>query len=94
MDGDDGDERGRQRWEGGVPNGRGPLEEPDNFDCTSHTVGTVDLTVTKTASPVDTTAVSTGGIITYSIVVTNSSGTGTATNIPVRDSFETPRPRW
>jgi len=59
--------------------------EPDNYDCTSHTVTALpDLTITKTASPSETTTVDTGDAITYTLTVSNS-GTGTATNVPIRD---------
>ena len=62
-----------------------PPTEPDNYDCTSHTVTALpDLTITKTASPSEATTVDTGDAITYTLTVSNS-GTGTATNVPIRD---------
>jgi uncharacterized repeat protein (TIGR01451 family)/fimbrial isopeptide formation D2 family protein len=65
-----------------------PSAEPDNFDCTTHTAGAVDLTITKTASPSETTNVATGGTITYTLTVANSaSATVTATNVPIRDTL-------
>ena len=67
-----------------------PTEE-DNFECSVHTVGTVNLTITKTAVPTDGATVGTNGTITYTITVGNSaSATGTATDVAVRDTFETP----
>ena len=59
--------------------------EDDNYDCTRHTVTALpDLTITKTASPSETTVVDTGDTITYTLTVTNS-GAATATNVPIRD---------
>jgi len=63
--------------------------EPDNFDCTGHTVTVQpDLTVTKTASPADGSNVSTGATITYTLTASNSGG-ATATNVPIRDILGT-----
>jgi uncharacterized repeat protein (TIGR01451 family) len=62
-----------------------PATEYDNYDCTSHTVtAPPDLTITKTASPSESTVVDTGDTITYTLTVTNE-GTDTATNVPIRD---------
>lgn len=68
-----------------------PENEPDNYDCTSHTVAALpDLTITKTASPVETTAIDTGDTITYTLTATNSAtATGTATNVPICDTIGT-----
>jgi len=64
-----------------------PSAEPDNYDCTSHTVAALpDLTISKTASPSETATVDTGDTITYTLTVTNG-GTGTATNVPIRDTI-------
>ncbi len=68
-----------------VGEGAAGAAEPDNYDCTRHTVTLLpDLTITKTASPSETTTVDTGDAITYTLTVSNS-GTGTATNVPIRD---------
>ncbi|UCH87279.1 MAG: DUF11 domain-containing protein [Dehalococcoidia bacterium] len=65
-----------------------PPTEPDNYDCTRHGVAMPDLTITKTASPLETTAVSTGSTITYTLTVSNSAAaTGTATNVLIRDTI-------
>jgi len=63
-----------------LPNS-GPADtEPDNFDCTSYAVDNAELTITKTASPVETTAVATGSTITYTLTASNgASAAGTAT---------------
>ena len=66
----------------------GDPTEPDNFDCTSHSVVAPDLTVTKTASPDDGTSVITGGTINYTLTVGNG-GTATASNVPIRDTIGT-----
>jgi uncharacterized repeat protein (TIGR01451 family)/fimbrial isopeptide formation D2 family protein len=59
--------------------------EPDNYDCTAHTVVTLpDLTITKTASPSETTVVATGGTITYTLTASNS-GSAAAASVPIRD---------
>jgi uncharacterized repeat protein (TIGR01451 family) len=72
---------------GEVPGG---TMEPDNFDCTTHTGGAVDLTITKTASPAEGTGAKTGDTITYTLTVSNASGaTATATNVPIRDILGT-----
>jgi uncharacterized repeat protein (TIGR01451 family)/fimbrial isopeptide formation D2 family protein len=64
-----------------------PATEEDNFECTSHTVGALDLTVTKTASPSDGSSVATGGTIVYTITV---SATGAAaSNVAIRDTIGT-----
>jgi fimbrial isopeptide formation D2 family protein len=70
-----------------VGEGAAGAAEPDNYDCTSHTVTPLpDLTITKTASPSETTVVDTGDTITYTLTVTNSaSATATATSVPIRD---------
>ena len=74
----------------GEGTGHLPSVEPDNFDCTSHTAGAVDLTITKTASPIESTTVTTGSTITYALVATNSaSATVTATNVAIRDILGT-----
>jgi uncharacterized repeat protein (TIGR01451 family) len=65
-----------------------PATEPDNFDCTRHGVGMPDLTITKAASPAETTAVNAGDTITYTLTVSNSAvATGTATNVAIRDTI-------
>jgi len=70
-----------------VGEGAAGAAEPDNYDCTRHTVtGLPDLTITKTASPSETTVVDTGDSITYTLTVSNSaSATATATSVPIRD---------
>ena len=51
----------------------------------------VDLVITKSASPADGSNVTQGATITYTLTVSNSAGaTGTATAVPVRDTFESP----
>jgi uncharacterized repeat protein (TIGR01451 family) len=73
----------------GVGEGLGqlPSTEPDNFDCTSHTATALsDLTITKTASPSETTVVDTGDTITYTLTVTNS-GAATATSVDIQDTI-------
>lgn len=69
-----------------LPNS-GPADtEPDNFDCTSYAVDNAELTITKTASPVETTAVATGSTITYTLTASNgASAAGTATDVLIRD---------
>jgi len=70
----------------------GGTADPDNFDCTTHTGGAVDLTITKTASPIESIKVTTGGSITYTLTVANSTSTGataTATNVLIRDILGT-----
>jgi len=58
--------------------------DPDNFDCTRHR--TVDLTITKTASPAETSNVDTGDTITYTLTVRNeSSSSATPSNVTIRD---------
>jgi len=70
--------------------GNAPSVEPDNFDCTTHTAGAADLTITKTASPSESTNVASGGTITYTLTVANSaSATVTATNVAIRDILGT-----
>jgi uncharacterized repeat protein (TIGR01451 family) len=65
-------------------------EEDDNFDCTSHAVANADLTVTKTASPLETTAVAVGSVITYTLTASNDVGAaGTASNVVIRDYIGT-----
>ena len=76
----------------GEGGGNAPEDEPDNFDCTTHTAGAVDLTITKTASPVEGAGAKTGDPITYTLTVSNSTGTGAtvaATNVPIRDILGT-----
>ncbi|MCJ7511321.1 MAG: DUF11 domain-containing protein [Dehalococcoidia bacterium] len=70
----------------------GGTADPDNFDCIYHTGGAVDLTITKTASPIESIKVTTGGSITYTLTVANSTSTGattTATNVLIRDTLGT-----
>ena len=78
---------------GAVGEGSGnlPEDEPDNFDCTTHTGGGLpDLTITKTASPAEATGAKTGDTITYTLTVSNASGaTATATNVLIRDILGT-----
>ena len=65
-----------------------PLTDPDNYDCTEHDVGEaagLNLTLTKSANPLETTAVATGGTITYTITVSASGGT--ASNVVIRDEL-------
>jgi fimbrial isopeptide formation D2 family protein/uncharacterized repeat protein (TIGR01451 family) len=66
-----------------------PANEPDNYDCTSHTVAALpDLTITKTASPAETTAIDTGDTITYTVTVSNpATAASTATNVAIRDTI-------
>jgi uncharacterized repeat protein (TIGR01451 family) len=74
----------------GEGTGNTPSVEPDNFDCTTHTAGAADLTITKTASPSESTNVASGGTITYTLTVANSaSATVTATNVAIRDILGT-----
>jgi uncharacterized repeat protein (TIGR01451 family) len=74
----------------GEGTGHLPSAEADNFDCTTHTAGAADLTITKTASPSESTNVATGGTITYTLTVANSaSATVTATNVAIRDILGT-----
>jgi uncharacterized repeat protein (TIGR01451 family) len=47
-----------------------------------------DLTITKSASPSDGSAVITGGTINYTLTVANSGG-ATASNVPIRDTIGT-----
>ena len=50
------------------------------------TTALLDLVITKTASPAETTTVVTGGTITYTLTVSNTAGaTGTATNVSILD---------
>jgi uncharacterized repeat protein (TIGR01451 family) len=64
----------------------GTTMEPDNFDCTSHDVANAELTITKTASPLETTAVAVGSVITYTLTASNDVGAaGTATDVVIRD---------
>ena len=73
----------------GSDDGDGPTED-DNYDCTSHTVTALpDLSIAKTATPAETTAVKTGDTITYTLTASNASGTGTATNVAIRDILGT-----
>jgi uncharacterized repeat protein (TIGR01451 family) len=68
--------------------GNAPSVEADNFDCTTHTAGAADLTITKTASISESTNVATGATITYTLTVANSaSATVTATNVLIRDTL-------
>jgi uncharacterized repeat protein (TIGR01451 family) len=70
--------------------GNAPSVEADNFDCTTHTAGSADLTITKTASISESTNVASGGTITYTLTVANSaSATVTATNVLIRDTLGT-----
>jgi len=64
-----------------------PATEPDNFDCTSHTVGGLNLSVTKTASPSDGSSVASGGTITYTLTV--SAANAAASNVAIRDTIGT-----
>jgi uncharacterized repeat protein (TIGR01451 family) len=61
--------------------------EQDNFDCTSHSIGGLNLSVSKSASPSDGSSVATGGAITYTITV-SASGTA-ASNVAIRDTIGT-----
>jgi len=64
-----------------------PDDEEDNYDCTSHSVTTLpDLTISKTASPSETTIVDTGDTITYTLTVTNA-GTATAASVEIQDTI-------
>jgi len=72
----------------GEGTGHLPSVEPDNFDCTSHTAGAVDLTITKTAVPAEGTTVPLGSTITYTLTASNA-GSGTAANVPIRDILGT-----
>jgi uncharacterized repeat protein (TIGR01451 family) len=61
--------------------------DPNNYDCTSHSVTALaDLTITKTASPSETTVVDTGDTITYTLTVTNG-GTATAASVDIQDTI-------
>jgi uncharacterized repeat protein (TIGR01451 family) len=68
-----------------------PATEPDNFDCSGHTVtGQPDLTITKASVPVDGSNVSTGATITYTLTASNAAAaTATATNVAIRDYIGT-----
>ena len=71
-----------------VGEGAAGAAEPDNFDCTSHTLGAgLDLTVSKTATPAETAAVATGATITYTLTV--SATGGTASTVLIRDKLGT-----
>jgi hypothetical protein len=59
--------------------------EPDNFDCTTHSVGALNLSVTKTASPTDGSSVATGSPIVYTVTVTAANGA--ASNVAIRDTI-------
>ncbi len=63
----------------------GPNDEPDNFDCTEHTVGSIDLVVTKTANPAEGSVVTSGSTITYQVTV-NKVGAA-ARVVKVQDSL-------
>ena len=65
-----------------------PATEPDNFDCTGHTVTVQpDLTITKASVPVDGSNVSTGATITYTLTASNAAAaTATASNVVIRDT--------
>jgi uncharacterized repeat protein (TIGR01451 family) len=64
--------------------------EADNFDCTSHDVANADLTITKAASPLETSAVAVGSTIVYTLTASNSVGAaGTATDVVIRDYIDT-----
>jgi len=65
-----------------------PDDEPDNFDCTSHAVGTADLTISKTAVPAEGTILPPGTTITYTLIASNA-GSGTAPNVLIRDILGT-----
>jgi len=66
----------------------GSADEPDNYDCTSHSVGAgLDLTISKTASPSDGSSVASGATITYTL--TASATGGTANNVVIRDKLGT-----
>jgi uncharacterized repeat protein (TIGR01451 family)/fimbrial isopeptide formation D2 family protein len=65
----------------------GEETEPDNFDCTSHTVGQLNLTITKTASPSDGSTVASGSTIAYTITVSASGAA--ASSVAIRDTIGT-----
>jgi len=67
----------------------GAADEDDNYDCTAHSATSLpDLTITKSASPSETTTVDTGDTITYTLTVSNSAtATGTATNVDIQDTI-------
>jgi fimbrial isopeptide formation D2 family protein/uncharacterized repeat protein (TIGR01451 family) len=91
LDGDDGDDPGLDctAVQEGTDAGGGPVEEPDNFDCTSHAVATgFDLTLTQAAAPLESVTLPTGTLVSYTLTVANS-GTGTAANVPIRDTLGT-----
>jgi uncharacterized repeat protein (TIGR01451 family) len=68
----------------------GGTAEQDNFDCTTHTGGTVNLTITKSAAPIEGTPVATGGTITYTLTAANAaSATATANSVVIRDKLGT-----
>ncbi len=70
-----------------VGEGAAGAAEPDNYDCTRHTVTALpNLTITKTASPSETTVVDTGDTITYTLTVTNG-GAATATSVDIQDTI-------
>jgi uncharacterized repeat protein (TIGR01451 family)/fimbrial isopeptide formation D2 family protein len=61
-----------------------PGTEFDNYDCTRNR--TVNLTITKTASPAEGTGAKTGDTITYTLTVSNAAAaTGTANSVVIRD---------
>lgn len=64
-----------------------PTTEEDNFECTSHAVGALDLSVSKTASPSDGSTVASGSTITYTITV--SATAAAASNVAIRDTIGT-----
>jgi uncharacterized repeat protein (TIGR01451 family) len=65
----------------------GNADEPDNFDCTSHSLGALNLSVSKTATPSDGSSVATGGTITYTVTV--SAAGAAASNVAIRDTIGT-----
>jgi uncharacterized repeat protein (TIGR01451 family) len=68
----------------------GTAIEPDNFDCTSHGVANAELTITKTASPSEATAVAVESLIVYTLTASNDVGAaGTATDVVIRDYIDT-----
>jgi uncharacterized repeat protein (TIGR01451 family) len=100
-DSDDGDDPELTCGTVGEGTDAAPVEEPDNFDCTSHAVANADLTITKTASPSEATAVAVGSVITYTLTASNDVGAaGIATDVVIRDyigtglNFESAAPGW
>jgi uncharacterized repeat protein (TIGR01451 family) len=84
---DDADDQSLDCGAVGEGSDSGEQTEPDNFDCTSHTVGGLDLSVSKTATPSDGSSVATGGTITYTVTVSASGAA--ASNVAIRDTIGT-----